>query len=281
MWPITGSTRASASSSKPPTMPAVIENQLFVGDGRQRPAQAQACPGRRSSASVSPSGRLLARFDERRSRLIITTLAGKRARSLTFRASLELPRLAWARDDSAVAFEGQAVRDRIYVAERRKGVRVIAQGPFLYGPAWSPDSRLLAFRRCPEAPPSYWRPRWPGCDLMVARRDGSHARLVARHTDTDDLWAGRLRRSAARPLVPERALARVHAEVPDLRHSSGWVGVAAGEGHLQHSPTPRLVARQQAARVHRGRDLRHPRPRRAGGANHFQDQPGHTLMGAV
>jgi Tol biopolymer transport system component len=153
-------------------------------------------------ASVSPSGRLLARLDERRSRLIITTLAGKRARIFTFRASLGLPRLAWARDESAVAFEGQAARDRIYVAERRKGVRVIAQGPFLYGPAWSPDSRLLAFRRCPEVPPSYWRPRWPGCDLMVARRDGSHARLVARHTDTDDLFGGRFDAPLADPWSP-------------------------------------------------------------------------------
>jgi hypothetical protein len=143
-------------------------------------------------ASVSGSGRLLARLvnlGRRRHHLIITTLAGKKVRMFAFRPSSadedDFRRPTWAPDESAVAFEGSATLNRVYVAERRKGVRVIARGRFLYSPAWSPDSRLIAFRRCPDEPPI------AGCDLMVTRRDGSHTRVVARDIDTEDpSWFG-------------------------------------------------------------------------------------------
>lgn len=135
-------------------------------------------------ASVSPSGRLLARLvypypGRRRHRLVITTLAGTQVRTFGFHPWItdesEI-RPTWAPDESVLAFEGDT---GIYVAERGKGVRVVARGPFLYSPAWSPDSRLLAFRRCPEEAPS------ARCDLMVIRRDGSHLGLVARDIDTE------------------------------------------------------------------------------------------------
>ena len=142
-------------------------------------------------ASVSASGRLLARLVNpggRRHGLIITTLEGRQVRMFTFRSSAaeEDTRPTWARDESAVAFEGGAFTG-IYVAERGKGVRVIVRGRYLYSPAWSPDSRLIAFRRCPDEPPI------EGCDLMVTRRDGSHTHLVARNNDQLQIirWAQR------------------------------------------------------------------------------------------
>jgi hypothetical protein len=109
-------------------------------------------------------------------RLIITTLAGKQVRTFTFAPTRSQADSTWHATTRPWSFEGYPTEST--VAERRKGVRAIARGPFLYYPAWSPHGRLLAFRRC--------RDELRSCDLMVTRRDGSQHALVARNLDTDD-----------------------------------------------------------------------------------------------
>jgi hypothetical protein len=96
--------------------------------------------------AISPSGRLLARFIDMagpRRRLVLKTLEGRRVRTFTVRAHPgdTIVNPTWAPDESAVAF----INDRvgIFVADRRKGVRLLIRGDFdYYGvtPAWSPYS---------------------------------------------------------------------------------------------------------------------------------------------
>lgn len=160
---------------------------LMDANGRHR----REFAGSFERAAISPSGRLLARFIDMsgpRRRLVLKTLEGKRVRKFIVRArpSDTITNPTWAPDESAVAF----VNDRVgfFIADRRRGVRLLIRGDFGYyavRPAWSPDSQQILVEPCPST-----------CHYTVIRRDGSHARVVARGTNPEDPWA------IASPMVP-------------------------------------------------------------------------------
>jgi Tol biopolymer transport system component len=167
----------------------------------------RAFPGRSEDVAISPGGGMLARFIDQsgsRRRLVLKTLEGKRVRKFIVRARrpgdiIDGP--TWAPDESAVAFIYDQVG--IFVADRRKGVRLLVRGDFDYyalRPAWSPDSQQILVEPCPSA-----------CHYTVIRRNGSHARVVARGTNPEDPWAIA---SPVAPWSPDRrwlAFARKHA----------------------------------------------------------------------
>jgi Tol biopolymer transport system component len=148
-------------------------------DGTRRRPIAPLSDYGAGDAELSPSGRLVAITDDQgRPFLVVKRVGGPILRRIRWRAGAAeafFP-VAWSPNERAIAmgsFAG-AASDRIFVADLRNGrVRKLrrARPGADESPAWSPDSRRIAFSSCALHDPCYFA-------LMAP--DGQNRRIVTR-----------------------------------------------------------------------------------------------------
>lgn len=184
-------------------------NRLWMmnADGTRRRPIAPLSDNGAGNARLSPSGRFVAVTDVLgRAFLVVRRVGGPIVKRIRWRAPEAdvYAAIVWSPDERAIAMAasfGTLASSRIFVVDVRKGrVRKLRRSrPGVdEAPAWSPDSRRIAFHSCGLQAP---------CQLALVRADGQGRRIISRGISvrylTEIAWAPNGRAIAfGRPFGP-------------------------------------------------------------------------------